>query len=116
MASYFTNPLKSYRTTADQMKKAAKSAPPERDPPPAAAAPVVTMQEEIADAVSSLNDYVQSLRRDLHFIVDEDTGRTVIKVIDSETDEVIRRIPAEEVLNLARYLEHNHAAVLKAQA
>ncbi|RJQ46666.1 MAG: flagellar protein FlaG [Gammaproteobacteria bacterium] len=116
MASYFNNPLNSYRTNADQTKKTAKSTPPERDPPPAAAAPVVAVQEEIADAVSSLNDYVQNLRRDLHFTVDEDTGRTVIKVIDSETDEVIRQIPVEEALNLARYLEHNQAAMLQAQA
>jgi flagellar protein FlaG len=116
MASYFNNPLNSYRTNADQTKKTAKPTPPERDPPPAAAAPVVAVQEEIADAVSSLNNYVQNLRRDLYFTVDEDTGRTVIKVIDSETNEVLRQIPAEEALNLARHLEHHQTAMLQAQA
>lgn len=58
--------------------------------------------EEVLEAVQNLNDFVQKTRRELNFSVDEQTGRTVVKVIDHETKDVIRQIPAEEVLEVAR--------------
>jgi flagellar protein FlaG len=58
----------------------------------------------VAEAVSNLNDYVQVIRRELQFRVDKETGQTVVTVLDSETREVIRQIPREEVLALARHL------------
>jgi flagellar protein FlaG len=48
---------------------------------------------------------MQNLQRELQFSVDDQTGRTVIKVLDSETDTVIRQIPPEEILDLARKLK-----------
>lgn len=68
--------------------------------------------ETLARAVLDLNKYVQSLNRDLQFSIDEKTGRTVIKVLDSETKEVIRQIPPEEVLSLARNLKESGASVI----
>lgn len=59
----------------------------------------------IAETVERLTDRMQALRRELNFSVDEASGRTVITVKDSETDEVIRQIPAEEALRLAERLE-----------
>lgn len=53
--------------------------------------------------VDELNQNAQSVRRSLRFNVDDDTGITVITVRDRETDEVIRQIPSEELLELARY-------------
>lgn len=60
--------------------------------------------DELNNAVNDLNDYVRGMQRELNFSVDEDSGRTVIKVLDPQTHEVIRQIPAEEVLALARHL------------
>ncbi len=61
-------------------------------------------QPELDYAVNRLNEYIQNSRRDLHFSVDKDSGRVVVKVIDSATREVIRQIPSEEVVALARGL------------
>ena len=61
-------------------------------------------QPELDYAVSKLNEYIQNSRRDLHFSVDKDSGRVIVKVIDSETREVIRQIPSEEVISLAQGL------------
>ena len=58
--------------------------------------------EEVLEAVQNLNAFVQKTRRELNFSVDEQTGRTVVKVIDHETKDVIRQIPAEEILDVAR--------------
>lgn len=58
--------------------------------------------QQLVDAVQSINDFMQNVRRELQFSIDEVTGRTVIKVVDRESEEVIRQIPPEEVLTLAR--------------
>lgn len=59
----------------------------------------------LEQALQDLNGYVQNVQRNLQFDVDDDSGHTVIRVVDSETDEVIRQIPSEEVLALARHLK-----------
>ena len=40
----------------------------------------------------------------ISFLVDEDTGKTVVRVIDAETEEVIRQIPPEEFLKRVKIL------------
>ena len=61
-------------------------------------------EEQLSTVVASLNDYAQSVKRDLQFSMDEASGRTVITVKDSETEEIIRQIPPESALALASYL------------
>ncbi len=73
-------------------------------------------ETELTQAVSRLNDYVQNLRRDLRFSIDEGTGQTVITVTDSATQEVIRQIPSEEALAIACSLETNQGVILRAKA
>lgn len=60
--------------------------------------------EAMQDVVAKLNDHVQNIERKLDFQMDEDSGRTVVKVFDKETEELIRQIPNEEALELARNL------------
>jgi len=69
----------------------------------------------VDEAISNLNDYAQNLKRQLHFSVDEASGRTVIKVTDPETDEIIRQIPPEEVLRIAESLDEQSGLLLSAQ-
>lgn len=64
---------------------------------------------QLKEAVSKLNDYTQSISRRLSFSIEESTGRTVIKVYDAETDELIRQIPPEETLRLVDVIgEHGN--------
>lgn len=71
---------------------------------------------DIEKAVSYLNEYIQSYRRDLHFSVDDDSGRIVVKVVDRETNEIIRQIPSEEAMALASRMEKSNGILLQAQA
>jgi len=64
-------------------------------------------EEDVHVAVSQINDYVQNLQRNLQFTVDEVTGKDVVTIIDSESKEVIRQLPSEEALELARRLQEN---------
>lgn len=55
---------------------------------------------EVSQAVSDINDYLQSVNRELRFRVDEalPLGRAVISIIDSDTQETIREIPPRKPL------------------
>lgn len=75
-----------------------------------------TEAEKVEEAVNQVNEYVQNLSRDLQFTVDQDSGRTIIKVLDSETHEVIRQIPPEELLQIANQLTEGGGLLLKVQA
>jgi len=61
-------------------------------------------KESIDDAVKKINENEQLIQRELQFTIDEDSGTTVIKVIDSQTKELIRQIPGDEALNVAKKL------------
>jgi flagellar protein FlaG len=58
--------------------------------------------DDLKDVVRDLNQHIQQVQRELQFSVDKDSGRTVITVMDKETQEVIRKIPGEEALHFAR--------------
>lgn len=71
--------------------------------------------QALQTALSEMTAHVQNLQRALQFSVDEDSGETVVKVIDSDTKEVIRQIPSEELLAIANRLRST-AGVLLAES
>lgn len=54
--------------------------------------------EGLDQAITQAKEYIQSVRRDLNLKYDKETGVLVIKVIDQDTQEVVRQVPPEEVL------------------
>ena len=58
--------------------------------------------ERTEQALDKLNEIMRDRERDLEFSIDEETGRTILKVIHAESGEVIRQIPPEELLNVTR--------------
>lgn len=72
---------------------------------------------DLNQAVSRLNAHVQNIQRELEFSIDKATGRTIIKVIDSSTKQVIRQLPPEEVLQVARRIAAmQEGTILKVKA
>ncbi len=69
-------------------------------------------REALQATVNNLNEYAVSLKRNVQFSIDDELERPVIRVIDSETNQVIRQIPSEEVLSLARRTEMTDSAIL----
>ena len=65
---------------------------------------VAVQEQDVQRAVTKINDYVQSVQRDLRFSVDQELGQPIVQVIDSSTKKVIRQIPNEVVIRLARNL------------
>lgn len=62
-------------------------------------------KEELDKAVKAVNEFVSSINNSLQFTVDGDTGKSVVKVIDSSTKEVIKQFPSEEMLAIAKALD-----------
>lgn len=69
-------------------------------------------REELDQAISQLNDFVQKVQRDLQFEVDNDLGQTIVRVVDHQTQEVIRQIPDEVALRLAEKLQQDEPLTL----
>jgi flagellar protein FlaG len=59
----------------------------------------------VAKAVERLNELMASHQRSLRFEIDAASGRTVITVINDATNEVVRQIPAPELLKIAHDLD-----------
>ncbi|MCQ4295094.1 flagellar protein FlaG [Pseudomonas stutzeri] len=72
--------------------------------------------ESLQGAVTSIKDFVQTIRRDLNFDLDDSSGQMVVRVTDRATGEVVRQIPTEEALRLAENLEEARSLLFKAQA
>lgn len=75
-----------------------------------------SVRESVEKAISSIQGFVQSIRRDLNFDFDDSSGRVVVKVTDSVSGDVVRQIPTEDALRLAENLEEIRSLLFKAEA
>ena len=66
-------------------------------PPPADAA-------QLQQAVDDLNRHFSSLRTDLKFSIDRELDRIIVVVVDAQDGTVLRQIPGEDALRIARML------------
>jgi flagellar protein FlaG len=62
-------------------------------------------EEQIKQAAKHTQEAVDNLAHNLRFSIDEDTCKTIIKVVDVHTDEIIRQIPTEKAIEIARTLD-----------
>ena len=61
-------------------------------------------RDELEQAVTDIREFVQASQRQLDFSIDDSSGRVVVKVIATDSGEVIRQIPSETALKLAQSL------------
>ena len=71
---------------------------------------------ELREAIKEIQQSVDNGNTNLQFSVDEDTGRTIVSVIDSETRQVVRQIPSEEVMRMARALDRMQGLLFNGKA
>ncbi|KAB8036190.1 flagellar protein FlaG [Janthinobacterium aquaticum] len=72
--------------------------------------------KEVKQAVSDINKAMQFMSRQLEFSVDTDSDRTIVKVIDQQTREVIRQMPTKEALEIGKALEKAQGLLIKQTA
>lgn len=70
----------------------------------------------VQQATKRLQDFVAGVRGDIQFSMDNDSGKTVVKVVDRSTQEVLRQFPSEEAIELAKALDRFQGLLVKQQA
>ena len=94
---------------------------------PSGAAPVQTVNavsqaanvpdlDQAKDAVHTLNEAMKTISPNLEFSMDTDIHRTIVKVVDKQTDQVIRQIPTPEIVEIAKALDRLQGLLIKQQA
>ncbi len=77
----------------------------------------VTRPEDVQAAMTQVKGQFQNVRRELEFSVDERLRKVIITVHDSDTGDVIRQIPSEEFIRMARTMsEADKPHILDARA
>ncbi len=99
--------------TALPSRAVGQPAPEARAEPTQAAA---AQPAQLEAAVQTANRFFQQIAPALEFSVDQGSGRTITRLVDKETNMVIRQIPSEEMLSIARTLDHFQGLLLKLKA
>lgn len=60
---------------------------------------------QLANAVKNINKVLQERSQDLEFTVDSDNDRTIVKIVDQNTKEILRQIPSEEALEISKAID-----------
>ena len=91
--------------------------------PRAPAAPVAKAQKadspaphEVERALKTLNDYTAMVAQDVSFTMDEESGKTIVKVVDTATQEVLRQFPSDEALSIARSIDKMQGLLIREKA
>jgi flagellar protein FlaG len=71
---------------------------------------------QLQKAVEGINQALQLQETGIEFSVDSDTKRTVVKVVDKNTGDLLRQIPSEEALNIAKALDRVQGLLLRQKA
>ncbi len=60
----------------------------------------------------SINQAMSEMSSDIQFSLDEDSNKTIIKIVDQKTKEVLRQIPSAEALAIAKALDQAQQGLL----
>ena len=69
--------------------------------------------KQLEELVEDLNGLAQSVQRQLQFNIDDENGKVYVKVVDTETQSVIREIPSEEIRNMQKHLKEASDALFR---
>lgn len=62
-------------------------------------------RDALLQAIDEVQKVITPVAQNLRFSIDQDTGQTVVKVVDAQTDQVIRQMPSEEVLAMSKAID-----------
>lgn len=79
-------------------------------------APAAPQQQQIEQAIQKLKVALPTKASDLQFSVDNQSGDTVVRVVDSATGDVIRQIPSKELMEISQAIDQMQGLLLKQRA
>lgn len=108
---------------AIEREQAAAPAPAPASPAPAtragavaAATPVDEAENGLRQAVERINQSLPPSNQGIEFSIDEDSERVIVKVVDRETREVLRQMPTQEALEIAKALDRSQGLLIRLEA
>ena|SRR5437764_591607 len=72
--------------------------------------------EAVKHAVAQANDALRSLSQSVEFEYDPDANVTVIRLVDTQDQKVLRQIPTPEMLEISRALERMQTMLVRGKA
>lgn len=72
--------------------------------------------QQLQAAMEEVRNAVVSRNSNLQFSFDDETRKTVVRVVDSESGQVIRQIPSEELIAIAKSIDKMQGLLLKQKA
>jgi flagellar protein FlaG len=72
--------------------------------------------QAVKEAVAAANEAMRAMKSELDFSVDEDTGKTVIRVIDKQSGTLIRQMPSQEMIEIAKALDRLQGQLVRNSA
>lgn len=61
--------------------------------------------QQLQNAVDGINQAMRQSNQNLEFSVDASTKKPIVKMVDTQTGELIRQFPSEETLAIARSID-----------
>jgi len=106
---------------SNDVATANRAASADNSPPVAAAqqpqGPKPASAKEVQQAADEINKALQRLNSSsLEFSVDHDSGQTIVRVVDIATKDVIRQIPNEETLQIAKSIDKLQGLLIRHKA
>ena len=104
------------RPAAAQPGSAANGNAPVPEPAPQTQKEPPVDTARLNEAVETINRKLQDSNQQLRFAVDHDSGRMVVRVVDTATDQTIRQIPSEVAIAISHSLEKLQGLLVRQQA
>jgi len=82
----------------------APATPPGPAAPGQDAAATAATAAQLKAAVAAANQQLDQSNRELAFVFDDTLGRMLVKIVDRQTNTVVRQVPSEDMLAMARAL------------
>ena len=71
--------------------------------------------DELQQAIDAISASMEMMQKGLAFKIDEESGIQVVKVVDIKTGDLIRQIPNQEALDIARKLSEITGVLMKTE-
>jgi len=83
--------------------------------PKDSAQPRAPSKTELKNSVDAINHFLKD-NSEVHFSIDEDSGLSVVKVIDNETKKVLQQFPSEQSLQIGKKLDSLKGLLINSEA
>lgn len=71
---------------------------------------------DVEKALKTLNEFTAMAAQDVSFAMDEESGKTIVKVVDTATQEVLRQFPSAEALSIAHSIDKMQGLLIREKA